>query len=387
MAYQAQKSSVPRSSGALAQLDAAARHAAREMLAEAEAANTRRSYETAARYWGAWFRLRYDAEIALPVAPAHVVQFVLDHRPRLSTDDAGEERLAHELPADMDAALVREGFKKKPGPLSIATVRHRLAVLSKAHRERAAQLTTPDNLDPVPNPCTSQPVKLVLAAAVKASVKRRERPRKKEALTRDKLEPLLATCDDGLLGIRDRALLLFAFASGGRRRSEVVDADMADLRRVGPREFLFHLGHGKTMQAGAKVEDYPDKPIKGRAADALIAWLAASGIESGPIFRRVRGSKLGPPLSAEAVALLVRRRAALAGLEGDFAGHSLRSGFITEAGKRGVSIKEVQQMSGHRSLQVVLGYMQAGEALQNPAAALLEDDAPAARAERQSGEP
>jgi hypothetical protein len=32
---------------------------------------------------------------------------------------------------------------------------------------------------------------------------------------------MLATCTDGLIGIRDRALLTFAFSSGGRRRSEV----------------------------------------------------------------------------------------------------------------------------------------------------------------------
>jgi hypothetical protein len=29
---------------------------------------------------------------------------------------------------------------------------------------------------------------------------------------------MLATCTDGLIGIRDRALLLFSFSSGGRRR-------------------------------------------------------------------------------------------------------------------------------------------------------------------------
>ena len=40
---------------------------------------------------------------------------------------------------------------------------------------------------------------------------------------------MLATCTDGLIGVRDRALLLFAFASGGRRRSEVASAVMENL--------------------------------------------------------------------------------------------------------------------------------------------------------------
>ena len=40
---------------------------------------------------------------------------------------------------------------------------------------------------------------------------------------------MLAACTDGLIGVRDRALLLFAFASGGRRRSEVASAVMENL--------------------------------------------------------------------------------------------------------------------------------------------------------------
>src|SRR5258708_6806480 len=56
--------------------------------------------------------------------------------------------------------------------------------------------------------------------------RRGEQPAKKDALTRDLLEQLLQTCDDSLRGRRDRALLLFAWSSGGRRRSEVAGADM-----------------------------------------------------------------------------------------------------------------------------------------------------------------
>src|SRR6266702_5772787 len=50
---------------------------------------------------------------------------------------------------------------------------------------------------------------------------RRRTDARKPALTKAPLEAMLATCTDGLIGLRDRALLLFAFASGGRRRSEV----------------------------------------------------------------------------------------------------------------------------------------------------------------------
>jgi len=93
---------------------------------------------------------------------------------------------------------------------------------------------------------------------------------------------MLATCDDSLEGLRDRALLCFGFASGGRRRSEIAAADMQDLRRIGPSAFIYHLEHSKTQQAGPTKVATPDKPVLDRAADALVAWLSASGIVEGP---------------------------------------------------------------------------------------------------------
>lgn len=53
------------------------------------------------------------------------------------------------------------------------------------------------------------------------------------------LEALIDTCDDTLEGLRDRALLYFAFASGGRRRSEVAAADLSDLRLIGSDRWPF----------------------------------------------------------------------------------------------------------------------------------------------------
>src|SRR3546814_13952110 len=59
--------------------------------------------------------------------------------------------------------------------------------------------------------------------AVKRPAKAEERPRvrkSRRAITRTILEDLLDTCaDGGPAALRDRALLLVAFGSGGRRRS------------------------------------------------------------------------------------------------------------------------------------------------------------------------
>jgi integrase len=133
------------------------------------------------------------------------------------------------------------------------------------------------------------------------------------------------------------------------------------------------LEFSKTQQAGAKANSTPDKPILGVAADALEAWIAATGLTDGPIFRRVRGPTVGAGLSPAAVAGIVQRCAARAGLKGDFAGHSLRSGFVTEGGRQGVALPAIMAMTEHRSVASVIGYFQAGGVQDNPAARLLDD--------------
>jgi len=339
-------------------LGSLAAEAVAALLAEGESPNTVRSYQGALRYWAAWFALRYGRPIALPVPATAVQQFIVDHAERSDADG-----LRTELPAALDEALVAAGFKGRPGAPAIATLSHRLSVLSKVHQLKA-----------LPNPCQDAQVKELLARARRAYARRGVRPAKKPALTRDPLEALLATCDDSLRGLRDRALLLFAWSSGGRRRSEVTAATVESLARVGERAYVFTLAHSKTNQSGRDTPDN-DKPVVGRAADALEAWLRASAIGSGALFRRIRrGDRLAEPLSPAAVRDIVRKRCALAGLAADFSAHSLRSGFVTEAARQGVALGETMALTGHTSVPTVMGYFRAGAQLDSKAARLLGDD-------------
>ncbi|MGQ0801267.1 MAG: site-specific integrase [Pseudomarimonas sp.] len=337
------------------QLAAKAADAVRELLAEAAAANTTRSYATALRYWAGWHQARFGTEMTLPLSEATVIQFLVDHILRRSK--AG---YVTELPPEVDQAVVVAGLKAKLGLLKLSTVTQRVAVLSTAHK-----------LKRLDNPCELPTVRTLLSRARRSSVKRGERPTKKTAVTRQELESMLATCDDSFEGLRDGALLCFGFASGGRRRSEIAAANMQDLRKTSEESYVYRLEHSKTQQAGVSAGSTPDKPILGRSAKALTAWLEASAITEGPIFRRIWKNRIGPALLPGSVAKIVKRRAALAGLSGDFAGHSLRSGFVTEAGKQGISLAAVMSMTEHRSVASVVGYFQAGEALENPAARLL----------------
>lgn len=308
------------------------------------------------RYWAAWFQGRYGQPITLPVPEAAVVQFIVDHAARRFRTG-----LKWELPAQLDALLVVTRIKQKPGPLKLSTIVHRVAVLSEAHQ-----------LKKLPNPCESIAVRHLLARARRAAVKRGERPHKKTAITKPELEAMIATCDGSLEGLRDRALLYFGFASGGRRRSEVAAADLRDLHPQEDGGYVYRLEHSKTQQAGVTTGSHPDKPVLGTVADALRAWLTAAKLTEGALFRRLWKTRVGSALSPAAVAAIIQRRAGLAGLKGDFGGHSLRSGFVTEGARQGVALPALMAMTEHRSAASVLGYFQAGNAADNPAAHLLD---------------
>lgn len=334
------------------------------LLAEGESANTVRSYQSALRYWAAWFWLRYRQPIALPVPVAAIQQFVVDHVQRKTA--AG---LDASLPVAHEQALVNGGFKGKLGPPALATVLHRLSVLSKAHQIRGVTNTVQD-----------AKVRDLVAKSRRAYAKRGVVPDKKAALTLEPLQAMLATCDDSLRGVRDRALLLFAWSSGGRRRSEVTDATMENTRRIGPRAYSFTLLHSKTNQTGVQRAD-SEKPILDEAADALGAWIRRAGIVQGPIFRRVRrGEKVGEPLAAAAVRDIVLERAVLAGLPPEFAAHSLRSGFVTEAARQNVPLGEAMALTGHSSPASLIGYFRAAQSMQSRGAKLLQGAGPDADA-------
>ena len=337
---------------------------ARAILKAGRAKNTDKSYASALRYWAAWFRLRFDEAFTLPVAAATVVQFLTDHIQRPATEHGDDEQLVSDLPPSIDAALVEGGFKNAVGPLALSTIEHRLYVLSAVHTRRE-----------LPNPTQELAVRELLRAARRAYAARGAEPRRKTALTRDPLEAMVATCTDGVRGLRDAALLLVGFASGGRRVSEIVAMTRARLRHVVPADgspayYLYELGVTKGDQTATRDDRL--KPIKGAAAAALRAYLEATAITSGRLWRRMHHDRLGEkPLTAQGVRHLLARRVQLAGLDGDYSPHSIRRGYVTEAGNQRMPPAAAQRLSGHKSLAVFMEYFDAGDAANNPAGELM----------------
>lgn len=240
----------------------------------------------------------------------------------------------------------------------VSTLGRRISSISQAHKAAGFE-----------SPAGSAPVKAVMSGIrrVHGSAQKGKAP----VLT-DDIHRMVDTLPGSPLGARDRALLLVGFA-GAFRRSELVSLDVGDVefRAEG---LMVTLRRSKTDQEGAGREiavpygSNPDTcPVR-----ALRAWLDASGISSGALFRAIdRHGNLQPGrLSDKAVALVVKRCAEKAGLDASrFAGHSLRSGLATAAAQAGASERSIMEQTGHKSLQMVRRYIRRGSLFRDNAAA------------------
>ena len=326
------------------------RHLARSGLG----ANTLRAFASDLAYLEAWARAATGGPLPWPASPALALKFIAHHLydPAAKALDA-----AHGMPELVAAALRASGALRAEGPHAVATVRRRMSLWAVMHRRRGFD-----------SPFESQAVREGLRLAAKASLRPRQR-KSARAVTRDVLDRLLATCAEGtLVDLRDAALLLVAFASGGRRRSEVaqlrvedvieepdVPADPTDPTSRRLPCVAIRLLRTKTDAA----EDDARALLIGRPVTALKLWMARAQIAKGPVFRAIdRWQGVSPkPLSPQAVNMIVKRRCALAGLDPKlFSAHGLRSGFLTEAARQGVPLPEAMAQSRHRSLTQAARY-------------------------------
>jgi integrase len=152
----------------------------------------------------------------------------------------------------------------------------------------------------------------------------------------------------------NRALLLIGFA-GAFRRSELVALDVEDVEDV-PEGLRVTIRRSKTDQEGhGAVVALPRGAVACPVA-AFKTWIRATGITAGPVFRPVtKGERLrNARLTDRSVAKIVKAHAVRVGLDpAAFAGHSLRSGFLTSAAARGASIFKMADQSRHRSTGAV----------------------------------
>ncbi|WP_306909104.1 site-specific integrase [Rhizobium mesoamericanum] len=331
--------------------------------------NTLRALASDLAYLEAWCRHATGSPLPWPAPESLLIKFVAHH-----LWDPVERAMdpSHGLPAAVETELRAAGLLRAEGPHAPDTVRRRLTSWSILTRWRGLS-----------GAFGALSVKTALRLAVKASKRPRQR-KSKTAVTGDVLAKLMTTCaGDRLVDLRDRALLLVAFASGGRRRSEVaalrvedlvdeepVHTDPADATSPPLPCLTIHLGRTKT----ATADDDEHVVLVGRPVIALKQWLAEARIDIGPVFRRIDqwGNLHRRALTPQSVNLILKARVKQAGLDpAAFSAHGLRSGYLTEAANRGIPLLEAMQQSLHKSVTQAARYYDNAERKNGRAARLV----------------
>jgi integrase len=313
-----------------------------------------RAWERDLAYIAAWKAAVFEQPLHWPEEERVALRFVLDHSIDL-TDKANTS--AH----DAATTLIAQGLRRSLACPAPSTLDRKIASWRAFHRMK--------NL---PSPFAAPLVAQARIKARRAAAKPRL-PKSPRPITRDVLEKLLATCDDSLRGLRDRAILMLAFGSGGRRRSEVAALYREDIstRDFADKGLLWvRLLETKTT----KRDDAPRLPLKGRAARAVMGWIIGAGIAKGPLFRPVSKADRALPrrLAPDALRIILRYRLVLAGLPVDYATpHGLRSGFLTQAALDGAPLAAAMKLSLHRSAIQAQKYYADVEIEENPATDLL----------------
>jgi integrase len=189
--------------------------------------------------------------------------------------------------------------------------------------------------------------------------------RRATPVTPSMLREMIRGAPDGRAALRDAALVLVGFA-GAFRRGELVALDVADVAFTDD-GLLVSIRRSKTDQeaVGAVVpipfgSDRATCPVR-----ALRAWLEASGIAEGAIFRGVhRSGRIGSKrLSTNSVSRILKRAAKHASLSVErLSGHSLRSGLGTTAAKQGKRLEVIQKHMRHKRLDQTLEYVRQASA-------------------------
>lgn len=327
--------------------------------------NTLRALTSDLAYIEAWGLAATGRSLPWPTPEALLLKFVAHH---LWDPEKRAVDPDHGIPADVEENLQRQGFLKSTGPHAPDTVRRRLASWSSLTKWRglSGSFSSP-----------------ALKSAIRLAVRAVPRPRKRKsakAVTSDVLAKLLATCaSESLRDLRDRAILMVAFASGGRRRSEIAGLRVEQLTVEAPIEvadasplpsLAIHLGRTKTTTGEEDDVVY----LTGSPVDALNAWLAAAKIDKGSVFRGIGrwGTVSKRALDPQSVNAILKQRAEMAGLaSGEFSAHGLRSGYLTEAANRGIPLPEAMEQSRHRSIQQASSYYNSATRRSGRAARLL----------------
>jgi site-specific recombinase XerD len=258
--------------------------------------------------------------------------------------------------------------------LSPNTISRRLAAVNAWHRDHD-----------LPPPGNAPEVEKVLEGIKR---QRGTEPVGKTPLLTEDVRRMAALCDRSTpAGLRDRALILLGFG-GAFRRSELSGLDAGAIHAPpGARGVIVHLARSKGDQHGeGRTVSVLEKEPELCPVAALREWMEVAGIgqpesfgksaeHPRPIFRAIqrnggiphtirhRRRKEDPleerpnRLSPRSIGDIISQYAAAVGHDPATIGaHSLRAGYVTSALLAGASLYRIQDVTGHRSIETLLGY-------------------------------
>ncbi len=335
--------------------------------------NTLRALRSDLTYLERWHIAAMGQHLAWPASESVILKFIAHH---LFNRDEHLKDPAHGMPDEVADRLIEEGACAKRPPHAPSTVRRRISSWKKLHDAK--------NFD---HAFEERAVRVALKTAIKASPRVRKKKSQKP-VTVEVLKTALKTLNlNSPRGRRDRALLLVAFGSGGRRRSEVSDLRIEDVSpaipsvapgvgRPAPIDvYDISLRRAKRISA----DDGEVIHVKGRAARALEDWvwilrrIRGEDLE-GPLFRRFhRYGVIGDrAIDPGEVNNILKRCLAAAGLDASqYSAHGIRSGFLSEARNRGVPLEEAMRLTKHKSIQTAGEYYDLEDARRSRALTLL----------------
>ena len=293
-------------------------------LNAAERENTRRSYASAIRHfeveWGGF----------LPATVASVARYVAEQAENLSLN----------------------------------TIKHRLAALSRWHQDHGFP-------DPTKSPIIRQVLKGI--RALHPEQEKRAKPLELQVLQQlsDWLDDAITVSGErrdrrGVLRhARDRAMLLLGFWRGFRS-DELVNLRVENIEITPGEGLICYLPRSKG-----------DRQMQGREfscpalsrlcpVEAVSWWLSVSGLTEGPLFRAINrwGHVSEKPLLAVSIIPMLRSLLTQAGVDraDDYSSHSLRRGFADWASSSGWDLRELMNYVGWRDIKAAMRYLNGADA-------------------------
>jgi len=358
-------------------LDEGDRETLSELIREGMGENSLRATRSDLNYIATWHHACFSAPLSWPPARSVVLSFIAHH---LWSPDIRAGRQEHGMPEHVRLQLTTLGVLRVDGPHKPATVRRRLSSWAALCRLRGV---TGPFADPV--------VRKTLATATRASKATRERKSAKavdaemirrlfEHLRAEDRQAITSRDRRRLTAVRDQAMIAVCYASGGRRRSEIARMTTGDLEELDPIEeegrslpsMRIRLGRTKTTDA----EEDSSVFITGAPVRFLKRWLSLAGISDGPVFRSIDrwGNISRTRPGDEALNDILKKRIAEIGEDPAlYSAHGIRSGYITDAFREGISAIEIMEQTRHRSLSTTMSYYNDARRRTGRAARLLSD--------------